>query len=314
MARHASAPQPGDPPRPRGAASGAEPGGTPGGPVRYAAPVLRDGPEKDANRTGLEDRERDWFQSHYAESAPNPVGLRERMRRELRSLLRTSGEGRLGRVLSVGCGNGVFEILLAPHAEHVVGLDISQVAVEQARVEARARGIENVEFRCQALSELLWGETFDGIVCLAFLHHLHEEDVDPFLATIHAHLRPGGFFYSQDPNQRGILRKVGRRLLGDRYDQHHSEDERELDPGDIERRLVRAGFESVDIGYIDMTLIPLQYVFSKGPDWLMRPLVWIDRAWCASPFARWASGFRAFALRRAGAGPVPEPHTGVAGS
>jgi SAM-dependent methyltransferase len=250
-----------------------------------------------SERSEIEDREREFFERHYEGQAANPAGLRERMRRELRALLRMRGPAGLGRVLSIGCGNGLFELALAPHADAVVGIDISPVAIEQARAAADAQGIANAEFRCLPLSQLRWDERFDAIVCLAFLHHVAEAELDSFLRQVHAHVRPGGFFYSQDPNVRGVLRKLGRLVLGDGYDRHHSSDERELDPADTGTRLLAAGFDAVEIGYIDLTLIPLQYVLPTGHERLMRSLVRVDRIWCASPFARWASGFNAFATR-----------------
>ena len=40
---------------------------------------------------------------------------------------------RYARVLEIGCGAGYLTRLLAPHADHIVALDISQTAIERAR-------------------------------------------------------------------------------------------------------------------------------------------------------------------------------------
>jgi SAM-dependent methyltransferase len=48
-------------------------------------------------------------------------------------------------VVDLGCGNGRFSRLLAPHFPRVLGLDISPHAIERARDESR--GIENVSYR-----------------------------------------------------------------------------------------------------------------------------------------------------------------------
>jgi 2-polyprenyl-6-hydroxyphenyl methylase/3-demethylubiquinone-9 3-methyltransferase len=252
---------------------------------------------------GVEDREREFFDRHYEEEVCHPTGLALRMKRELRSLRRRAQGRRIGRVLSIGCGDGLFEALLAPFAESIVGIDLSEEAVARARARAASQGLRNLEFRCVALSELRWDESFDAIVCLAFLHHVPEAELPDLFASVHAHLRPGGFLYAQDPNRRAWLRGLGRRLLGSRYGRYHSADERELDPREIEARLSQAGFASVEIDWIDVTLIPAQYLLPRAPAWLMRACALFDRAFCATPLARWASGFTVFATRAGGAPP-----------
>jgi 2-polyprenyl-3-methyl-5-hydroxy-6-metoxy-1,4-benzoquinol methylase len=51
---------------------------------------------------------------------------------------------RYGRVLEIGCGAGALTGLLAPHANRIVALDISQAAIAQARAPG---GGASVEFR-----------------------------------------------------------------------------------------------------------------------------------------------------------------------
>lgn len=248
-------------------------------------------------RSGVEERERDFFDRHYGGGAWNAAGDALRLRRELGALRRLAGGRRLGRLLSIGCGEGPFECLLAPHAESVLAIDLSAEAIERARRRAEAAGVANVEFRCQPLSALRTEERFDGIVCLAFLHHVPEAELPGLLASLHAQLRPGGFFFARDPSRRGILRALGRLVLGARYHRYHSPDERELDPEELAAQLRAAGFASVETGWIDLTLIPGHYLFPRAGAWLMHVFAAIDRVFCATPFARFASGFTVFARR-----------------
>jgi 2-polyprenyl-3-methyl-5-hydroxy-6-metoxy-1,4-benzoquinol methylase len=245
----------------------------------------------------VEDGEIAFFEKLYESQAYHPVGWRLRLSRELNSLRRAAGGARLQRVLSLGCGDGQFELMLAPFAEQITALDISPQAIEIAKRNADRAGISNVDYRCLPLSELSWDSQFDAVICLAFLHHVPEADLPELLKQAFAHLRPGGFFYTQEPNRRGLLRKIGRVVLGARYDTFHSPDERELVPAEISAELRAAGFESVKLGYIDLTLIPAYYVLTKGPGapfYLCRIVDWI---WCHSPMARWASGFYAYARK-----------------
>jgi predicted TPR repeat methyltransferase len=52
---------------------------------------------------------------------------------------------RYARVLEIGCGAGYLTRLLAPHAAHIVALDISQTAIDRAR--ALGTGQTQVDFR-----------------------------------------------------------------------------------------------------------------------------------------------------------------------
>jgi SAM-dependent methyltransferase len=52
---------------------------------------------------------------------------------------------RYGRVLEIGCGAGYLTRLLAPHADHLVALDISQTALDRAR--ALSTGDAGIDFR-----------------------------------------------------------------------------------------------------------------------------------------------------------------------
>src|SRR5262245_41881835 len=142
--------------------------------------------------------ERAFFAEYYGEQRYHPLGWRLRMERDLRVLRAAAGGRGLGRALSIGCGDGAFELLLAPHADSVVGVDLSPEAIAAAERARAAAGATNVSFRCTSFRDLPWDERFDTIVCLAFLHHVPEPELAGFLRACHDHLVPGGRFFSQD--------------------------------------------------------------------------------------------------------------------
>jgi cyclopropane fatty-acyl-phospholipid synthase-like methyltransferase len=47
-----------------------------------------------------------------------------------------------GNALDIGCGTGTNVIYLAKHGFRVVGIDLSQLAIDKARDEAREAGVE----------------------------------------------------------------------------------------------------------------------------------------------------------------------------
>ena len=83
--------------------------------------------------------ERDYHDQHYeAEAALFETPLFRRVHeRAARQFLRcTAHADRRHRVLSLGCGDGSIERRLAPHVGEIVGVDISPVAIDQARARS----------------------------------------------------------------------------------------------------------------------------------------------------------------------------------
>ncbi|MDX2169589.1 MAG: class I SAM-dependent methyltransferase [Deltaproteobacteria bacterium] len=77
------------------------------------------------------------------------------------------------RVLSLGCGDGRRELLLAPQVGSLVGIDLSPVAIERAAAGARRPGVGNVECRVGDVEH--WhdaGRGYDAVLCAGILHHL----------------------------------------------------------------------------------------------------------------------------------------------
>jgi len=255
-----------------------------------------------SDRARSEADEKAFFARYYAEQRYHPVGWRLRMQRDLRVLREAAGARGLGNVLSIGCGDGAFELLMAEHAASVLAVDLSPEAIavaQRARDASGASGAANLEFRCVSFRDLPRHQNFDTIVCLAFLHHVPAAELPGFLLACHDQLAPAGLFFSQDPNVNGVLRAIGRLVLGRGYDKYHSPDERELDPSELASQLRDAGLRDVALRHVDLTLIPACYVIRRGPGLPLRLLASLDRAWCATPLAPWSSGFAAWG-RRAG--------------
>lgn len=101
------------------------------------------------------------------------------------------------RCLDVGCGGGRYTIALARlGAEHVIGVDVGEPGLEDARRRAEALGLgaDRVEFRwATALALPFPDASFDFVCCSGVLHHT--PNVAAGLAEIHRVLRPGGSAY-----------------------------------------------------------------------------------------------------------------------
>jgi SAM-dependent methyltransferase len=97
---------------------------------------------------------------------------------------------RTGRTLELGCSVGVFTAMLAPRCEHLVAVDFSPTALEQAA--RRVAGAENVELLRRKLPEEMPVGPFETIVCAEILYYWSAELVRDGLRRMEAALAPGG--------------------------------------------------------------------------------------------------------------------------
>jgi SAM-dependent methyltransferase len=138
------------------------------------------------------DRERDFHNAAFSEGR----------RRKVRGLYRIAGPARAhydmlldaaprrARVLEFGCGQEASAFRLAQRGCDVTAIDISDVAVADARREALRRGLANITcLRMDAEELLLATESVDLVCGTGILHHLELRAAAAEIARV---LRPGG--------------------------------------------------------------------------------------------------------------------------
>lgn len=93
-------------------------------------------------------------------------------------------------VLDVATGTGNTAFALAPHVRRVIGLDVTEAMLDQARRIAAERGISNVEWVIGDAQRLPFpDDTFDAYVVRAAPHHF--PDVDAFMREAFRVLKGG---------------------------------------------------------------------------------------------------------------------------
>jgi len=108
--------------------------------------------------------------------------IRKRMQGERLELL-------AGSCLDIGCSTGHFSGKLRDLFQRVVALDISQTAVERAKLN-----YPGIDFHCGTLPHLRFGSrTFKLVTCLEVLYYLDRDVLDPALEEISRVVSSDGF-------------------------------------------------------------------------------------------------------------------------
>ncbi len=162
------------------------------------------------------------------------------------------------RCLDVGCGDGRMSgTWLKAHGCEYVGVDISENAVGEARsLGLDAKRIED------AAALPFPGDSFDAVVCIEVLEHLFQPQL--VVGETFRVLKPKGVLIATVPNVAYWRRRIDLALLG-RW--HPGGDNlaveqpwrdphiRFFNPGALRRMLIRAGFNSVQVGGHEGSLI-----------------------------------------------------------
>jgi len=225
-------------------------------------------------------------QQHFSKPA-----VRELRRHMVRRILDATGAGRDSRVLSLGCGIGDTELLLAPHVASVTGVDLSPAAIRQAREDARRARLANVTFLEASASKASLDEDggvdekgFDTVIGIFFLHHLPDAELGSLARSVRGWLKPGGVFYGLDPSRYRLSGALGALLLPRLMRRYQTPDEHELKPTETAQRFRGAGF-AARFRYYDFCSTPLAGLL---PSWRLgyRVARTLDEALIRTPLLR----------------------------
>jgi len=112
------------------------------------------------------------------------------------AFVRLAADGLLtGQVLDAGCGTGEQALLAASSGADALGVDISPLAIEQARGKAATRGIKARFEVADALSLGDLGLSFDTIIDSGLFHVLDDDNRARYVSSLASVSRPGGRLY-----------------------------------------------------------------------------------------------------------------------
>jgi 2-polyprenyl-3-methyl-5-hydroxy-6-metoxy-1,4-benzoquinol methylase len=168
------------------------------------------------------------------------------------ALTRAAVNGR--QVLDMGCGEGrSSERLLELGAAHVLGVDISQTAIERAQARAQPG---RLEFRLGDVTHELDG-SFGCIFGRSILHHLNYQVLLPYLYE--HHLTAGGVMLFMEPQGENRLIRLYTRLVASA----HTPDERSFMQSD--RDWLRTHFADIELHPVNYLTLPAAIATSRLP-------------------------------------------------
>ncbi len=138
--------------------------------------------------------------------------ITERSTQYMQNWIKTNSKNKI--FLDYACGNGGLAINAAKNgAKLSLGLDISNVSIQNARKFAVENNIQNVEFfQADAENTKLPDNSIDSIICSGMLHHLDLSFAFPELRRI---LKPGGKILAVEALDYNPLIKIYRMMTPD---------------------------------------------------------------------------------------------------
>jgi SAM-dependent methyltransferase len=197
------------------------------------------------------------------------------------------------RVLDYGCGNGEESIYAArAGARQVVGIDISEVSIENCRRRAREAGLEGtLDFRINDGEALEFGaDEFDLAMEYGVLHHV---DLDAAMRELARVLKPDGrMICTEALGHNPIIRFYRKRTpdLRTKWEVEHILRKRDFPT-------MARHFGRIDIRFFHLaTLAAVPFRRLPGFGLLLATLEGIDAALLKVPGLRWQAWIAVFVL------------------
>lgn len=99
-------------------------------------------------------------------------------------------------ILDSGCGTGIATMELSRHGYDVVGLDVSESAIQRAKTVATESGISTQFAVADLTADTGYSDYFNTVVDSLVFHSLPAELRDSYIQSIARALKPGGRFFT----------------------------------------------------------------------------------------------------------------------
>jgi tRNA (cmo5U34)-methyltransferase len=152
------------------------------------------------------------------------------------------------RLLDLGSGTGytLRRVLEAFPSATAVGLDVSRQMLDRAR-QHLAGLEERVQLRASDIATPEIVDSYDAIVSILAVHHLHPDEKRHLFSRIWEHIEPGGVFLLADYFRPAMDRLSELYSLPDTPDAHEAEHDHPDTAAEHLGWLTAAGFAAVDV-------------------------------------------------------------------
>ena len=110
-------------------------------------------------------------------------------------------------ILDIGCGAGTIDFYLANKKHEVIGIDISDKAIESCVKTAKNLGLKNVKFKQVDFPKKTISGNFDFVICSEVIEHLENDRLA--LKQTRQLLKRGGILVLSTPSIDAPLHKWG---------------------------------------------------------------------------------------------------------
>lgn len=106
-------------------------------------------------------------------------------------------------VVEIGCGSGNLLVRMAERAQSVMGVDLSEEAIQFA--QQLCAGFHNVSFQINPIAKMkLPDHCYTKAICQEVIEHLLPDEIEQLISKTYQALRPGGEFLITTPNYRSL--------------------------------------------------------------------------------------------------------------
>lgn len=106
---------------------------------------------------------------------------------------------KVGTILDVGCGTGLYWPVLAQYGDEISGIDSSVAMAREAKRLVQEKKLCNIKSYAQNSGQIGFADRqFDVVLCVDSLHHI--PDLRAAIREFHRVLKPGGRFLAIEPN------------------------------------------------------------------------------------------------------------------
>ena len=166
------------------------------------------------------------------------------------------------KVLDIGCGLGTVSLYIANKGNEVLGIDISEKALDAAQRSADFLGVENITFQAGDFFDAEFQEKFDFVIAIGVLEHLVDDS--KALWRINQLMNPGAILYLMVTSKKSHLHRLRMAFLKeDSFDISVGHLRRYL-PVDLTSKLEEQGLSIVEIKETESILREFLFITPVG--------------------------------------------------